>query len=85
MAYDQHDAAARPVALAVSRSIPVRRFMGPALATAIDSPLQSQAVAAQCRTIADRIHQELPVGRSVRLIEKNLKQNISVCCRGARF
>ncbi len=54
MAFDQFDNARRLVGLGVAEEVPVRRFRGPALATALDRLLTSLAVWSRCRELATK-------------------------------
>ena len=52
MSYDQFDNSRRLVRLGVAQEISVRRFRGPAVATALASLLDSPTVTATCRELA---------------------------------
>ena len=60
LAYDQFDNAARLERLGVARSIPSRRFQGPAVAEAIRPLLGSPKIASRCREIAARFSDAHP-------------------------
>jgi len=55
MAHDQFDNAARVERLGVGRSLPTKRFRGPALADMIRGLLDDSAVAGRCRDVAARL------------------------------
>ena len=55
MAHDQFDNAARVERLGVGRSLPMKRFRGPALAETIRGLLDDSAVAGRCRDVAARL------------------------------
>jgi UDP:flavonoid glycosyltransferase YjiC (YdhE family) len=54
MSYDQFDNSRRLVRLGVAKEVSVRRFCGPAVATAIAPLLESPSVATKCREFAAR-------------------------------
>ena len=54
MSYDQFDNSRRLVGLGVAKEISMRHFRGAAVAAALDSLLQSPAVAARCRELSAR-------------------------------
>jgi UDP:flavonoid glycosyltransferase YjiC (YdhE family) len=54
LSHDQHDNAARMVRLGVARTLPPTRFRTPAVAAALGHLLDSSAVAASCRSVAER-------------------------------
>ena len=55
MAHDQFDNVARVERLGVGRSLPMKRFRGPALAETIRGLLDDSAVAGRCRDVAARL------------------------------
>jgi UDP:flavonoid glycosyltransferase YjiC (YdhE family) len=55
MAHDQFDNASLVGRLGVGRSLPAKRFRGPALAETIRGLLDDSAVAGRCRDIAARL------------------------------
>jgi UDP:flavonoid glycosyltransferase YjiC (YdhE family) len=60
LSHDQYDNAARMARLGVARTLPPARFRAPAVAAALGRLLDSSAVAASCRQVADRLHDEAP-------------------------
>jgi UDP:flavonoid glycosyltransferase YjiC (YdhE family) len=70
LAHDQPDNADRLRRLGVSRTLPPKRFRGPALAAALDGLLHSERTAKACREVAARFRGTDPVGDTCRLIEE---------------
>jgi UDP:flavonoid glycosyltransferase YjiC (YdhE family) len=58
LSHDQYDNAARMVRLGVARTLTPARFRAPAVASALGRLLDSSAVAASCRDVADRVHND---------------------------
>ena len=69
MAHDQFDNVARVERLGVGRSLPMKRFRGPALAETIRGLLDDSAVAGRCRDVAARLADADSVGQACDEIE----------------
>jgi len=69
LAHDQPDNAARLRRLGVSRTLPPKRFHGPALAGVLAELLACEATGKACRDVAQRFVGTDPVGETCRLIE----------------
>ena len=69
-AFDQPDNARRLEGLGVGRSLPSRRFRGPAVARELAGLLESGDVAARCCEVAQRMREGSPVEETCELIEE---------------
>jgi len=67
--HDQPDNAARLERLGVARQLPVRRFRGPAVTSALAVLLGSSSVAAACALVAERVREATPLNDAARAIE----------------
>jgi rhamnosyltransferase subunit B len=70
LAHDQPDNADRLSRLGVSRTLPPKRFRGPALAAALTDLLTCERTAKACREVAGRFVGTDPLGDTCRLIEE---------------
>jgi UDP:flavonoid glycosyltransferase YjiC (YdhE family) len=70
LAHDQPDNADRLARLGVSRTLPPKRFRGPALAAVLTDLLSDERTAKACREVAARFVGTDPVGETCRLIEE---------------
>jgi UDP:flavonoid glycosyltransferase YjiC (YdhE family) len=70
LAHDQPDNADRLARLGVSRTLPPKRFRGPALAAMLTDLLSDEATAKACRDVAARFVGIDPVGETCGLIEE---------------
>lgn len=69
MGFDQFDNAARVERLGVGRSLPPRRFRGPALAEMIRGLLADPSVATLCHAVATRLADDDGLGQACTAIE----------------
>jgi rhamnosyltransferase subunit B len=78
LAHDQFDNADRIRRLALGEGIPVKRFTGPRLAESLRRLLSSPAVAAACRSVAQRLAARDGLRRSAAAVEDLVAKGVGV-------